>query len=133
MNNEGDSPNQYYAGGPSQKGRPRKRKLPQGSPEDMQVQTMRMASTALGKLIYIFLIFAMRPLRIRYLSEFHNVKPVEVIKNCQSFDYFPHSTWKCAYKKLFYFPSFRLVAKECLYSTPLSFPMIFLIGINLNV
>ncbi|XP_069364635.1 LIM/homeobox protein Lhx9-like isoform X2 [Maniola hyperantus] len=47
MHSEGDSPNQYYTGGPSLKGRPRKRKVHQGSPEDMQVQTMRMASTAL--------------------------------------------------------------------------------------
>ncbi|XP_063633124.1 LIM/homeobox protein Lhx9-like [Cydia splendana] len=44
MDSEG-SPSQFY-GGPSQKGRPRKRKLAQ-SPDDMQVQTMRMASTAL--------------------------------------------------------------------------------------
>ncbi|XP_073956507.1 LIM/homeobox protein Lhx9-like [Choristoneura fumiferana] len=44
MHSEGDSP-QYY-GGPSHKGRPRKRKMVQ-SPDDMQVQTMRMASTAL--------------------------------------------------------------------------------------
>ncbi|KAJ8736898.1 hypothetical protein PYW07_000169 [Mythimna separata] len=46
LHSEGDSP-QYYNGGPSLKGRPRKRKLAQGSPDDMQVQTMRMASTAL--------------------------------------------------------------------------------------
>ncbi|XP_026747221.1 LIM/homeobox protein Lhx9-like [Trichoplusia ni] len=46
LHSEGDSP-QYYNGGPSQKGRPRKRKMAQGSPDDMQVQTMRMASTAL--------------------------------------------------------------------------------------
>ncbi|VVC86123.1 unnamed protein product [Leptidea sinapis] len=49
LNSEGDSPSQYYSGGPSHKGRPRKRKSTQASPEDnMQVQTMRMASTALG-------------------------------------------------------------------------------------
>ncbi|CAG5028888.1 unnamed protein product, partial [Parnassius apollo] len=45
MHRESDSPSQFYNGGPSHKGRPRKRKL--GSPEDLQVQTMRMASTAL--------------------------------------------------------------------------------------
>lgn len=49
LHSEGDSPSQYYNGGPTQKGRPRKRKLAQGSPDDMQVQTMRMASTALGE------------------------------------------------------------------------------------
>ncbi|KAL0851776.1 hypothetical protein ABMA28_000086, partial [Loxostege sticticalis] len=47
LHSEGDSPSQFYSGGPSPKGRPRKRKLAQGSIEDMQVQTMRMASTAL--------------------------------------------------------------------------------------
>ncbi|CAK1554645.1 unnamed protein product [Leptosia nina] len=47
MHSGGDSPSQYYSGGPSQKGRPRKRKSAQGSPEDIQVQTMRMANTAL--------------------------------------------------------------------------------------
>ncbi|KAH9628756.1 hypothetical protein HF086_018252 [Spodoptera exigua] len=51
LHSEGDSPSQYYNGGPSQKGRPRKRKIPQGSPDDMQVQTMRMASTALDNKI----------------------------------------------------------------------------------
>lgn len=50
LHSEGESNSQFYAGGPSPKGRPRKRKLAQGSIEDMQVQTMRMASTALGKL-----------------------------------------------------------------------------------
>ncbi|CAG9788972.1 unnamed protein product [Diatraea saccharalis] len=47
LHSESDSPSQFYSGGPSTKGRPRKRKLAQGSIEDMQVQTMRMASTAL--------------------------------------------------------------------------------------
>ncbi|XP_013183582.1 LIM/homeobox protein Lhx9-like [Amyelois transitella] len=47
LHSEGDSPSQFYSGGSSSKGRPRKRKVAQGSPEDMQVQTMRMASTAL--------------------------------------------------------------------------------------
>ncbi|RVE52197.1 hypothetical protein evm_003116 [Chilo suppressalis] len=47
LHSESDSPSQFYSGGPSPKGRPRKRKLAQGSIEDMQVQTMRMASTAL--------------------------------------------------------------------------------------
>ncbi|XP_022125272.1 LIM/homeobox protein Lhx9-like [Pieris rapae] len=50
MHSEGDSPSQYYSGGPSQKGRPRKRKSAQGSPEDLQVQTMRMTNTALDLL-----------------------------------------------------------------------------------
>ncbi|XP_013147486.1 PREDICTED: LIM/homeobox protein Lhx9-like [Papilio polytes] len=45
MHSEGESQSQFYNGGPSHKGRPRKRKLAQGSPEDMQ--TMRMTSTAL--------------------------------------------------------------------------------------
>ncbi|KOB71273.1 Apterous [Operophtera brumata] len=50
LHSEGDSPLQYFPG-PSTKGRPRKRKLAQGSPEDMQVQSMRMASTALEGMI----------------------------------------------------------------------------------
>ncbi|XP_026331887.1 LIM/homeobox protein Lhx2-like [Hyposmocoma kahamanoa] len=47
LHSEGDSPSQYYTGAPGSKGRPRKRKAAPGSPEDMQVQTMRMASSAL--------------------------------------------------------------------------------------
>ncbi|CAG9558526.1 unnamed protein product [Danaus chrysippus] len=47
LNSEGDSPNQYFPVGVNQKGRPRKRKIAHGPHEDMQVQTMRMASTAL--------------------------------------------------------------------------------------
>lgn len=85
MHSEGDSPNQYYTGGPSQKGRPRKRKLPQGSPEDLQVQTMRMASTALGKPIAILFTLVDR----KPHCEFHFsrriwlnwCKAVNVIKN----------------------------------------------------
>ncbi|KAG7313470.1 hypothetical protein JYU34_000600 [Plutella xylostella] len=46
LQGDGEALSQFY-GTPGQKGRPRKRKLPQGSPDDMQVQTMRMASTAL--------------------------------------------------------------------------------------
>ncbi|GBP86768.1 hypothetical protein EVAR_66677_1 [Eumeta japonica] len=49
LHGEVESPSQYYNGGPVQKGRPRKRKVNQASSEDMQVQTMRMANTALGK------------------------------------------------------------------------------------
>lgn len=49
LHSEGDSPSQYYTGAPGAKGRPRKRKAAPGSPEDMQVQTMRMASSALGE------------------------------------------------------------------------------------
>lgn len=49
MHSERESPSQFYPSS-GQKGRPRKRKIAQGSPEDMQVQTMRMASTALGEL-----------------------------------------------------------------------------------
>lgn len=59
INGGGDSPSQYYVG-PTAKGRPRKRKIVQGSPEDLQVQSMRMASSALGKhkiLKFVFIYF----------------------------------------------------------------------------
>lgn len=54
---DGDSPSQYYNGALGSKGRPRKRKAAPGSPEDMQVQTMRMASSALGEFkSYVFIV-----------------------------------------------------------------------------
>ncbi|NP_001269150.1 LIM/homeobox protein Lhx9-like [Bombyx mandarina] len=46
MHNGGNSP-QYYSGGSTPKGRPRKRKIPHGSPDELQAQTIRMASSAL--------------------------------------------------------------------------------------